>query len=147
MNQCLNEAVNALLAEFGPVAEENGVRLTVDMDMLPVTPLEDDILAAVFRTALEQALAACRELPEGREKYIKVYMRSFPAWCVSISNPCEKKIPVDEDGYPLNARGKRGGHTAFLVDTLVARKMCVGYKIKNGVFDLRFVYLPGARRK
>lgn len=146
MNDCLNEAVNALLAEFGPVAEENGVRLTVDMDMLPVTPLEDDILVAVFRTALEQALAACGKLPEGREKYIKVYMRSFPMWCVSISNPCEKKIALDGDGYPLNAHGERGGHTAFLADTLKARKMCVDYETGEGVFEFRFFYTPGARK-
>ena len=137
---CDNQRVNDLLIAYERLAEAKHIRFEVErgLDVREVAPVSDDDLAAVFRIALNHAIAGCEALPEDRERFIQVWGESFPKWIMGVVH---SSAPVKLEckwGRPLEISPEM----EYLFTTLERQDMMVGCCCEDGLFRLHFTYRP-----
>ena len=100
MRYCENTTVNAAISHYMSCARTENIPMTVSANIpgrLSVNELE---LAIVISNLLENAINACRKIPE-TDRYLKLTAKYKNQLLLEIENSCDKKVVLDKDGYPF----------------------------------------------
>ena len=107
MRYCENTTVNASISHYTACAKKENVPMTVSANIpsgLSVNELE---LAIVISNLLENAIKACRKLPE-TQRYVKLTAKHKNQLLLEIENSCDGKVILDEEGYPFSRDENHG---------------------------------------
>ena len=107
MKYCENTTVNAAISHYMACAKMENIAITVSANIpsgLSVNELE---LAIVISNLLENAINACRKLPE-TDRYLKLTAKYKIQLLLEIENSCDRKVALDEDGYPFSKNENHG---------------------------------------
>lgn len=100
---CANSTVNAVLSACIGRAKEAGCAATAKINLPEMLPFDEMDICMVLANALENAINACRELPEEKDRYIHVSVEFLDRrrLIISIKNPCSTQVMFDEEGVPI----------------------------------------------
>lgn len=135
---CNDSILDATLSLHFHQAEAAHIRLERHFSIPDTLPVDSAELSIVFANAIENAINACRKLPE-KQRYISVKCIHEPQLMLSISNPYAGNIAFSRDGLP---QAEASGH-GFGARSIQAfcKKNGASYRFEaqNGVFTLTIV--------
>lgn len=146
-NWCKNTAVNGVLTAYLTQAREIGCVLDVDVALPASFPFEEMDVCVVLSNALENAIHACEEMPEGapRRLSLTVALTDHRRLTICVKNACRSCITFDSNGFPVVP--PREGHGLGLKSIAAVAEKYHGLfqcDCGEGVFTLRVALLDAA---
>ena len=143
-NWCASGSINAMLSAYLSQARENGCQVAVEMQLPELFPFDEIDLCVMLANALENAVNACRELPEER-RYIRLSaeLTDNQRFILTVENACACKVDFGPDGLPAVA--SRPGHGLGLrsISAVVEKyRGLLRCQCPDGAFILRTVLFP-----
>ena len=138
MKYCENTTVNAAISHYMACAKMEQIPMTVSANIpsgLSVNELE---LAIVISNLLENAIKACRKLPE-TERYVKLTAKYKNQLLLEIENSCDRKVVLDEDGYPFSREEDHGIGTRSVVAFVNKTDSEICYLTEGTRFRVRMI--------
>ena len=122
LRYCADPVVNAVLTVKEEQMKRFSVRLEVQIDILQELPFEKTDICALFSNALDNAVEACRRLPEA-QRYVRVKSRARKGlFCLEVTNPVEV---VENRQSPQTGTARicddNGGAHVFVEDRVEGR--------------------------
>lgn len=144
---CHSAVVNAVISAYQAQAEEAGCVLDAEVSLPEEFPFEETDLCVALANALENAVHACRAMPEGAPRRIKLELTLAGRRRLTLhtENSCPAPVEFDGGGFPVTP--PREGHGQGLRSiAAVAEKYHGMFRCgcADGVFDLRVVLLDAA---
>ena len=137
---CKSPALDALLAYYEEQARDRDIEVQLRMALGPELPVDETELSTVFANALENAIHACEELPEGAPRRIEVSAVSAPHFCVEITNTCHGNVSFDGEGFPITHTPGHGVGTRSIAAFFSKYKAVYQYSVtEDGMFRLQFL--------
>ena len=102
---------------------------------LSVNELE---LAIVISNLLENAINACRKLPE-TQRYVKLTAKHKNQLLLEIENSCDRKVMLDEDGYPFSRDENHGIGTRSVLAFVKKTDSEICYLTEETRFRVRMI--------
>lgn len=108
---CNNAPVNGVMIYYMSEAQQLGIAVSVRMDFPKELRVSDWELAVVIGNLMDNALFACKKLPEGVQGRIQVTARTaHRQFLLEIRNTCLEPVVFDpETGIPVSNRGADHG--------------------------------------
>lgn len=143
---CKNAAVNAVLSAYLTQAEEALCAVEVQVSLPGELPVEELDLCVALANALENAIHACRDLPEEERRVkLELTLADHGRLTLHVENPCSGEVEIGPDGFPV--KEPREGHGQGLKSiAAVAGKYHGMFQCdsREGVFSLWVVLLDAA---
>lgn len=138
---CENDTVNLILSSYAEQAKQAGVIFCTDVDLPEGLSVGDTELCALFSNALENAIAAAREVDE--EKLRKVYLRALVndnKLLISTENAFMGAIELEGE-LPRSKRGESGHGFGLKSITAIVERHGGLYSIETagGIFVLQLL--------
>ncbi len=148
-NWCKNTVVNGVLTAYLTQAREVGCTLDVNVALPASFPFEEMDLCIVLANALENAVHACGEMPEGtpRRLSLTVALTDHRRLTICVKNSCPSSITFDSGGFPVVPH--REGHGLGLKSIAAVAEKYHGLfqcDCGEGVFTLRVALLDAATK-
>ena len=142
---CSNAAIDAVLSFYISSARDINCPVDTDIRLPSKFPFDELNLCVILANGLENAIHACRELPDG-ERWIRlaVALTENRRLTISIDNPCASQVHFDAEGFPISTR-KGDSHGIGLRSIEAATKKYNGLfqcRCKAEQFHLRVVLFP-----
>ncbi|MDE7436594.1 MAG: GHKL domain-containing protein [Lachnospiraceae bacterium] len=108
---CANSTVNAVLSPYIRQAKEDGCAVTAQINLPDTIPFDEMDVCMILANALENSIHACRRLSKEQDRYIhmKVELRDAYKLIISIKNPVDLPLVMDEDGVPVTGESEEHG--------------------------------------
>ena len=137
---CANPILDAVFGVYFRRAEAEGIRVDANLSIPDELPIDAAELSTVFANALENAIQACKQLPQ-EQRYIRCKCLSYPQFMFQISNPYAGTVKLDNKGLPVS--DKRGHGIGIRSIAAFCEKHGVHYEFltNGGVFSLRILLL------
>ena len=137
---CENELVNLLCSSFTDKAQKAKTQLSVEATLPNRLAISDTELCSLLSNALENALRAVSELPEGQRHVILYCGVRQNKLLIEVRNPYAGEV-VMQDGIPVSGREDHG-YGCRSIQTIAQRNggLCV-FTAQNGEFCMQ-VMLP-----
>ncbi|WP_051280334.1 sensor histidine kinase [Anaerovorax odorimutans] len=106
---CENTAVNAIVSHYAGIAEQNGIKLSIKLNV-PEYPeqITDSNLCVIFGNLLENAVEACARMTEGH-KFIRLNSRlQYEILTITMDNSFDGKF-VKKDGKFVSRKRRKLG--------------------------------------
>lgn len=138
---CANVAVNNMLSVYTRKAENEQIKVTLDVELAKEPEIPSIDLVAILANAYENAIHACMEVKkymEGRECFIDLMLKKKKnKLIISCSNTCREET-APKDGKP---ESKFTGSVGVSSIIRTAKKYNGEYDFKNenGVFMFRLI--------
>lgn len=152
MDYCGDTTVNAVLSIKDSLVRENGISLTLKLDIPEELPFEKSDICVLFANALDNAIESCLKLPkEGR--FIELAVRHQKGMlAMSLKNPTtnpdivlsgtERRKPSESFLSSTKPDKKHHGYGLRSMHAIVKHyEGNLEIKAANGIFEL-FLYLP-----
>ncbi len=108
--RCANPAVNAVLAAYIVQASDEGCTVETNLRVPEELPFEETDLCVILANALENAVHACQELPEGERRIaLRMELTENRRLLISVENPCPRQVDFGADGLPAGPRQEDHG--------------------------------------
>lgn len=138
---CENIVVNAIISHYVSLAEKHGIELEIKLNVPEhMDKISDSNLSVIFGNLFENAIEACRYVPEGN-RFIKLHSRlQYETLTITMDNSFDGKIDKHKEKYISRKRGEVG--TGIISVTGVAENHGgnASFDTSKGVF-LSSVYL------
>lgn len=138
-NYCENVTMNIILSYYIEKAERAGIRVETNLDIPEKLPVDTIALSTVFANAIENAVAACERIPEGRERRIELTCFSWPRFVLEIANTYEGSVSFGPDGLPLSDRPGHGIGIRSIAAFARENGAVCDCQAGNGLFRLRIL--------
>lgn len=141
-----NILIDSILSEYESRSEAERIQFDA-MVILPEAVLNNPVeFAVVLANALENACTACRRIPEGEERIIKVRGRMEKgSFFVEIANTCSGEIQLDpQNGRPVSNREGHGYGTQSIAAFAEKNHAYLKYQVDSGWFRLRLIFKNGS---
>jgi signal transduction histidine kinase len=135
---CENTTVNAAITHYVSVAERKNIRVEASTNIPFETGVDEMQLAIVVSNLLENAIHACEELPED-ERFIEIKAKYKEQLLLEISNPCDGKVPLDEEGHPYATAGDHGIGTKSVLAFVKQTDSEIRYIAEDKIFKVRMI--------
>ena len=138
MKYCENTTVNAAISHYMACAKMENIAITVSANIpsgLSVNELE---LAIVISNLLENAINACRKLPE-TERYVKLTAKYKHQLLLEIENSCDRKVVLNENGYPFSIEENHGIGTRSVLAFVKKNNSEICYLTEEKRFRVRMI--------
>ena len=120
-----NMLVSAILNGEASKAARSHVEIDAELGVPQELSLSDNDLCSLLYNMLDNAIRACAELPEGRERRIRFKMQKKGNFLVIVCrNPKAETIRTDAEGHIATSKRNAAGHGYGLS---VMRKICEKY--------------------
>ncbi|HQG89619.1 MAG TPA: GHKL domain-containing protein, partial [Flexilinea sp.] len=136
---CENSAVNAAVCHYTDLAEQEGIKTEIMLDIpsnLSVDALE---FSMVVSNLMENAVQACKRLPEEQVPYLRFTCRYVGRLLLEMENPCAKNSMLDEYGYPVTPEENHGIGSKSVIAFAKKYDGELIYKIENSIFQVRLL--------
>lgn len=141
---CRSPVVNAVISAYQAQAEEAGGALEAEVSLPEDLPFEETDLCVALANALENAVHACKAMPEGEPWRIKLELAlaGHRRLTLRTENPCPAPVEFDSSGFPVTQQGEGHGQGLRSI-AAVAEKYHGLFRCScaDGVFKLRMVLL------
>ena len=135
---CKNSLLNAMFSVYFGMAEADGIRIEQELDIPEDIGVDETELSVVFANALENAVAAVRELPT-EDRIIRCKCIRYPQLMFRISNPYKGEISFDSDGIPVSASEGHGLGTRSISAYCEKNGAMCAYTAENGWFTVQIM--------
>lgn len=133
---CENDVLNAMFAYYFEQAERGGIDMKIEIDFPEKLPVGAVELSMVFANALENAIRACKDVPEGKRKIMCRSIR-YPNLMMKIENTCSGYIEVDSEGLPVSSGEGHGIGSRSIAAFCKKYGAMYDYQVEDGWFRLR----------
>jgi signal transduction histidine kinase len=136
---CENSAVNAAVCHYTDLAEQEGIKTEIMLDIpsnLSVDALE---FSMVVSNLMENAVQACKRLPEEQVPYLRFTCRYVGRLLLEMENPCAKNSMLDEYGYPVTPEENHGIGSKSVIAFAKKYDGELIYKIENSIFQVQLL--------
>ncbi|NLF82568.1 MAG: GHKL domain-containing protein [Candidatus Gastranaerophilales bacterium] len=136
---CENPAVNAAVSHYAGLAERADIATEITLDIPGGLKVDDLELSMVVSNLMENAIQACKKLPQNRVPFLRFTSQSVGRLLLEIENPCAEDVVLDESGYPVSYEE---GHGIGSRSVIAFAKKYDGellYKSENGIFRVRLL--------
>lgn len=140
-NYCVNAAVNNVLIGTTKAARDEGVETIVETAVPAKCKVDDSELVVIFANIYENALEACRKLPKGRKKWIKISCKHTDGkLLIQTENSCSGKVVFVDDELPKSSKSSGGGQGTRSVARVIGKYggIC-SFSEKDGIFTFRAI--------
>ena len=138
MRYCENTTVNAAVSHYMACAKMEKISMTVSANIPSGLSVDELELAIVISNLLENAINACRKLPE-TERYVKLTAKYKNQLLLEIENSCDRKVILDEDGYPFSREEDHGIGTRSVVAFVNKTDSEICYLTEGTRFRVRMI--------
>ncbi|MCI8351638.1 MAG: GHKL domain-containing protein [Oscillospiraceae bacterium] len=147
---CEHAAVNSVLAAYLAQAEEAGLATEAQVRLPAQVPHSEMDLCIVLSNALENAILACREIPEGpRQIRLSLSLTENQRLTIEVENSCPTPVEFGADGLPLRSTREKSPfseeHGLGLRSVKAIVEQCGGLlrcSWEEGTFTFRAVLFP-----
>lgn len=136
---CENHTINAVLSYYLQNAQSEGIEVKTKLNISEELPVDAIEICTVFANAIENAVNACRKLPEGEKKLIELTCVSKPHFVFEIANTFIGNVQFDENGFPLSKEEGHGIGTMSIAAFVKKNQAIIGYKTTDGMFRVRIL--------
>ena len=133
---CQNPVLDAIFASYFNQAERQGIEVQATLAIPDELTVDAAELATVFANALENAIHACAELPEGERKIVCKCI-SHPQLMFEVANTCAGKVSFDAHGLPVAAHRGHGIGTRSIAAFCEKHGAVCSYEEKDGWFKIQ----------
>ncbi|MDE7131421.1 MAG: GHKL domain-containing protein [Lachnospiraceae bacterium] len=138
---CANTAVNNILSAYTTKAENEKIKVTLDVELGRNLAIPSIDLVAILANAYENAIYACMEVmkqPDGRECFIHLMLKKRKnKLIISCSNTCRMETEL-KNGQP-KTEFTGGVGVSSIIRTVEKYAGEVDFKNDNGVFVFRLI--------
>jgi len=139
---CNNYSVNLILSSYLDKAKVEGITVETQIDLPEKTALSDMDLCVIFANALENAINACKNIPNPKDRTLKIVCKtknnkSF----IQIINSYEGKVEFVND-MPVSTDKRDNNHGLGTKSIAAVAQKYDGFysfKGKNGVFQVSVI--------
>lgn len=135
---CGNVTLNAVFNYYFSLAEKEGIEIKESLIIPKSLHIDSVELSMVFGNALENAINACKKLPEG-EKIIICKCVSDPCLMIKIENPYSGDIELDHNGVPINDEDGHGIGVYSIIEFCKKNHAEWSIHTENNWFKLRII--------
>ena len=140
-NFCVNSAVNNLLVGTTKAANQDGIETIVETAVPAKCKVDDSELVVVFANIYENAIEACRKLPYGSKKWIKLSCKhNGGKLLIESANSCVPGVRFEDDEMPKSSKARGGGQGTRSVARVIRKYGGVcSFSETDGVFKFRAI--------
>lgn len=139
---CENQAVNAVLAHYGEIAENAGTMLEIHVRMGKNTPIPEPEFCVLLGNLLENAVDACRENWETGAIQVHIRQTGSSLMSITVDNPC-RKPPITEGKKFLSSKHEGLGMGTQSIRMIASRHHGdARFEWKNGMFYASVILNP-----
>lgn len=135
---CSDPVLNATLSSYLERALAEKIVLETRFSIPDTLPVDSAELSIVFANALENAIEACRRLPEAERKIICKCIHK-PKLMLEISNPCSGTVAFSQDGLPISDKEGHGIGTRSIMAFCKKNDAFYHFAVEEGWFTLKIV--------
>ena len=135
---CGPALLDAVFASYFGQAQRQRVRVEADIRLQEPLPVDEGELAIVFANALENAIHACAELPEGERKIVCKCINR-PRLMFEVANTCVGEVRLDQNGLPVTGRRGHGMGTRSIAAFCEKHGAVCSYEQKDGWFRIQLI--------
>jgi two-component system, LytTR family, sensor histidine kinase AgrC len=122
---CANNMANAIIGGYIKLAEEEGISVSVELDLPEALGIDDDELCTVFGNTIENAIEACQRIPAGSDHHTRRFINikskvDKGRLIIRIENTFDNKLHIDR-GEMLSSKGSLGGIGLESVKSVIER--------------------------
>lgn len=136
---CQNPVLDAIFSSYFNQANRQGIEVRAALAIPDELAVDAAELATVFANALENAIHACAELPEGERKIVCKCINR-PQLMFEVANTCAGKVSFDARGLPAAAHRGHGIGTRSIAAFCEKYGAACFYEAENGWFTMRMVF-------
>ncbi len=131
---CGNETVNLILSAFATKAKQGSIMLTVDAKLPNLLPFSDTELCSLLSNALENAIHACKQIPDSSKRIIRLRMYSKNnKLCIDLHNSFQAE-PIFRQGFPVAKEQGHGFGTKSIAHIVEKHGGVFQFSVKDGWF-------------
>jgi len=135
---CKDILLNATLSSYFGQAKKAGIVLETHLSFPDTLPVDSGEFSVVMANALENAIKACRLLPE-EQRIIICRCIYIPKLMLEISNTCRDEIVFSREGIPLAKEEKHGIGTRSIMAFCKKYGALCSFSSEGGWFTLKIV--------
>lgn len=136
---CDNTTVNAAVSHYVAKAEEDNIKMTVDITIPAFQSLNEMEFAITISNLLENAINACKNVPE-ENRFINFISRYKKQLLIEISNSCDSsKVIMDEENHPVSQMENHGIGTKSVLAFANKTESEIDYSMKDNQFCVRML--------
>ena len=135
-----NVAVDAVAAHYESVAASQNTRISWELELPEKIPFTELELCSVLGNLVENALIAVSSLPEERRSvHVIAQMLSDKMLGLTVENPFEGEVLVDDNGLPTSALPDHGIGLGSVRDTVNRYHGEMNVRTSNGIFAVEIL--------
>lgn len=139
---CANTAVNAVLSAYTAQAEDAGIRVEMSIHLPAELPYGEMDVCIILANALENAIHACRDLPEADIR-LEASLTDNRRIRLSVDNACPHPVEFGDGGLPVVlSRGEHGLGLRSVSGIVQKYGGLFQVKWENGRFYLQTALFP-----
>ncbi len=135
---CANPVLDAVFLFYFRAAEQLGIKVNYSLAIPEALGVDMAELSTVFANAIENAINACKRLPQ-EKRLIEVRAVSHPQLIIQIINPYEGEVEMDQKGIPVTEEIGHGFGTRSIVAFCEKHGAFYEFIAEEGSFSLRIV--------
>ena len=136
---CQNPIIDSVFAAYFSDAEKYNIKIQTQLAGPNERPVDASEFSIVVANAIENAINACKKLPE-EKRIIRCKYVIGPRHMFQIANPYTGKVEFDKNDRPLTHRSGHGIGTRSTVAFSEKYNAQLNYKTKDGWFYFRIVF-------
>ncbi len=131
---CENETVNLILSAFVTKAKQSQINMAVDAKLPDLLTFSDTELCSLLSNALENAIYACKNIADSKDRLIKlrIYSRNHKL-CIDIRNTYQTE-PAFHLGLPVTKEQGHGFGTKSMIHIVEKHGGIYQFSVKDGFF-------------
>ena len=135
---CRQPVLDAVFASCFSRAKGEGIDVQTRLEIAEQLPVDEAELAIVLSNALDNAINACKALPQER-RTISCKVISYPNLMLELRNPCAREVVFDSDGLPLSDSPGHGLGVRSIAAFCQKYGALCQYEQQDGNFSLRIL--------
>ncbi|PKM86867.1 MAG: GHKL domain-containing protein [Firmicutes bacterium HGW-Firmicutes-12] len=138
-NHCNNYSVNLILSSYIAKAKNEEIIVETQIDLPEKTAISDMDLCVIFANALENAINACKLIPNAHDRIIKIVCKTKNNKpFIQITNSYEGKVTFVDD-MPVSTEENHGLGTKSIASVAQKYDGVYSFEGKNGVFQVSVI--------
>lgn len=134
-----NKMINTTLAYYVDLARENGIDTDVRVSAAPELVVDRAELAVVLANAMENAVNACKKLPEGQRRITVHGSLHGKQYFVEITNTCGTVLFDPQTGLPVSTREDHGYGMQSMAIFAEKSNAILRFFVENHVFHMQLL--------
>lgn len=135
---CQNPVLDAIFSSYLEQAKRQGIQVEASLAVPESLPVDAMELSTVFANALENAIHACADVPEGERKLVCRCL-NHPQLMFEVANTYAGQVRFDADGLPVSNQPGHGVGTRSIAAFCEKHDASCAYEAKDGWFRIRVV--------